>query len=140
MNSRADWTNEEQAIIERLTLSWSKAAMFSITMDSLLAWWSGFVDSIERGYPLTIDDYINDLSTRYHLEQLMQSSPGIAEKLGALVERDDRRFLEATEVEDFTGFQSEPPRGWWDHRVPLHPGAELKSDLDKWRNWRESAR
>lgn len=55
--------------------------------DELIANWTRAVTEIERGYPLTFDDYLNDLDGRHELT----SHPPSAE-LAAL----DERFLSAS--------------------------------------------
>lgn len=105
----------------------------SITFESLIDRWNGFVTEVEGGYRLTGYDYANDLGTRDVIEEILLAiAPSVREKaveggLGAA----DQRFLAATRVANrsLTLGGGVGEAFWWWKRVPKDLSGELASDL-----------
>lgn len=87
--------------------------------------WARTVADVERGYPLTLDDYLNDLDVRHALRHVDASSPE-ADLLVAL----DDRFRAATYPsgecvwgeENAAAEAWDRERHWYYWRLPRHPG------------------
>jgi hypothetical protein len=87
----------------------------------LLRRWREFVDQVERGYSLGIEDYRNDLDVRGIL-----ALAGIEDDtLGALDAR-LQKLLTATGVRVW---ESGPGDAFWDFGYPRNAGADLLDDL-----------
>jgi hypothetical protein len=113
----------EQALLDGLGASlrargWDR----QVTVERLLRDWAALASSVER-YPLTVDDYTNDLCSRDGLALVLDGCPEpLRAKLAALVEEADRAFRAGT-LEDAEGrlaryFRIGPESGWWWSRVP----------------------
>jgi hypothetical protein len=87
----------------------------------LLRRWREFVDQVERGYSLGIEDYRNDLDVRGIL-----ALAGIEDDtLGALDAR-LQKLLTATGVRVW---ESGPGDAFWDFGYPRNAGTDLLDDL-----------
>jgi hypothetical protein len=83
--------------------------------------WREFVEQVERGYPLGLEDYRNDLDIRAILAQAGAEDGEILaldERLKKLLTACDRRVWE-----------SAPDDPFWDFGYPSNAGAELLEDL-----------
>jgi hypothetical protein len=101
--------------------------------------WEEVVQSVEKGYRLGLDDYLNDMDGRQLIE----------ESLHVATTRDRREFLKRIRQADAKmqwlvksagrclwsdetalqeGWTAE--RNWWYFSIPNHPGKELLSDID----------
>jgi hypothetical protein len=106
----------------------------------LVAEWERTARQVEEGYPLGLDDYLNDLDGR----QLLEEAMGVAteperDAVAPRVRQADalaRAHLE-TVHECLWGSrvaQSEewtPQHNWWYFAVPIEPGPMLRDDLEK---------
>jgi len=105
------------------------------TLDRLLNRWSRFVSKVEVGYRLSIYDYTNDLSIRDFLQVILNNCPTairarLHEGIGSW---DNRLILVTKQVEKpLLPPLGEEELGWWWFRIPLHPGDELRKDLENW--------
>jgi len=86
----------------------------------LLAKWAAFVDEVERGYKLGLEDYRNDLDLRAIL-----ALAGLDDAARADDER-LRRLLTAT---DKRVWESSPGDPFWDFGYPKNASGELLEDL-----------
>lgn len=101
-------------------------------LEGLVASWEAIAAQVEAGYPLTLDDYLNDLDVRQIIEVVLRSMP---EPDGPLVNRlrhADARMLSGTVpasrcVWGEGGWTRR--RNWWYYIVPRSPGPDLKADL-----------
>jgi hypothetical protein len=84
--------------------------------------WRKFVESIERGYKLGLEDYRNDLDLRGIIAMLgLDSEVGdLDARLEAMLTARDRRIWESS--------AGDPS---WDFGYPRNAGAELLEDLKK---------
>jgi hypothetical protein len=86
----------------------------------LLARWSKFVDEVERGYKLGLEDYRNDLDLR-----------GIIELagLGSEAQSDDERFRRMLTATGKRIWESSHENAFWDWGYPKNASGELLEDL-----------
>jgi hypothetical protein len=100
--------------------------------------WEEVVRSIEDGYSLGLDDYLNDLDGRQLLEEALAVAPA-QEKKTALqrVRRADAkmqtlvrpsgRCLWGDETARQEGWTAR--KNWWYFSIPVNPGEELLNEL-----------
>ena len=106
-------------------------------LPGLLRMWERLVASVERGYPLTLDDYVNDLDGRQILAETLAALPQAAtpaqrERLA----RADARLRAASRPGPCLWGDANaqahgwtPRTHWWYFRHPKNPGAELAAAL-----------
>jgi hypothetical protein len=83
--------------------------------------WREFVEQVERGYPLGLEDYRNDLDVRAILAQAGaedESVKALDERLRKLLTACDKRVWESVPGEPF-----------WDFGYPRNAGPDLLDDL-----------
>lgn len=82
--------------------------------------WRQFVEEVERGYRLTLDDYRNDLDLRGIIAMLGMDSDvaDLDRRLKALLVHTEKRVWE-----------SKPGDPFWDFGYPSNAGKELMQDL-----------
>ena len=102
--------------------------------------WEEVVRSIEDGYSLGLDDYLNDLDGRQLLEEALAVAP-VQEKKTALqrVRRADAkmqtlvrpsgRCLWGDETARQEGWTAK--KNWWYFSIPVNPGEELLNELSE---------
>ena len=102
--------------------------------------WEEVVRSVEEGYSLGLDDYLNDLDGRQLLEEALAVAPA-QEKKTALqrVRRADAkmqtlvrpsgRCLWGDETARQEGWTAR--KNWWYFSIPVNPGEELLNELGK---------
>lgn len=104
-------------------------------LEGLVTAWERVAEQIERGYDLTLDDYLNDLDTRQILEVVLAAMP---EPDGPLLDRmraADGRVRAATVPtrQCVWGDGAAPGwssrRNWWYFVVPAHPGEDLADEI-----------
>lgn len=83
--------------------------------------WREFVEQVERGYPLGLEDYRNDLDGR----AILALASAEDDEVRALDAR-FRKFLTATETRVW---ESAPGDPFWDFGYPRNAGADLLEDL-----------
>ncbi len=87
----------------------------------LIRRWREFVEQVERGYRLGLEDYRNDLDVRGILElagAVDDEVRALDERLRALLQPAERRVWE-----------SAPGDPFWDYGYPRNAGEELTADL-----------
>jgi hypothetical protein len=87
----------------------------------LLQRWSKFVEQVERGYPLGLEDYRNDLDLR----AIIALAGAEDEAVHALDQRFER-MLTARTVRVWESAAGDPP---WDFGHPKNAGPDLLDDL-----------
>ena len=83
--------------------------------------WRDFVEQVERGYRLGLEDYRNDLDIRAILSQADAED----EEILAL----DERFKKLLTARDRRVWESAPGDPFWDFGYPSNAGPELLNDL-----------
>jgi hypothetical protein len=83
--------------------------------------WREFVEEVERGYPLGLEDYRNDLDVR----AILALAGAEDDEVRALDER-FKKLLAATEVRVWESAAGEP---FWDFGYPRNAGEDLLEDL-----------
>ena len=109
-------------------------------LDGLIDRWIDIVDEVEDGYPLSLDDFLNDMDLRNVLDDaLMVASDAIARQPRARLKEVDARMRAASvatgclwgqDVEKDDGLDA--TRHWWYYRHPLELNDELEAELDAW--------
>ena len=108
-------------------------------LDALIERWHGTVTSVEKTYPFTLDDYLNDLDLRTLLEDALDVAGARASDSREHVRDIDERLRAATlpspslwggdvEVEE----EHSPEREWWYYRRPALLSDDLREELDSW--------
>jgi len=88
----------------------------------LIERWRRFVDEVESGYKLGLEDYRNDLDTRGILRML---------GLDGEVQDLDRRFEAALTARDKRVWETGPGDPFWDFGYPRSARGPLLEDLKK---------
>lgn len=89
--------------------------------DGLLAKWRKFVDEVERGYRLGLEDYRNDLDLRAIL--------ALIEADGDELDDLDSRLQAMLIGHETRVWESAPDDPWWDFGYPKNARGELLGDL-----------
>ncbi len=108
-------------------------------LEKLVENWESVVESVKKGYPLGLDDYLNDLDGRQLLEEAMPVASREERKLCAeRVRRADNVMqtlvkpagmcLWGDKVARKEGWTAE--KNWWYFTQPIHAGSELLSDIE----------
>ena len=97
----------------------------------LVVQWSHIAETVDRGYSLTFDDYLNDLDLRRliaeRLRELADARDGVLpQSLVVALADADIQFREATTTSDHNvwGLENERAEGWtverewWYYRLP----------------------
>ncbi|MGE5790147.1 MAG: hypothetical protein ACM33C_04725 [Syntrophaceae bacterium] len=100
--------------------------------------WEEVVRSVEEGYSLGLDDYLNDLDGRQLLEEALAVAPAQDKKtalqrvrradakMQTLV-RPSGRCLWGDETARQEGWTAR--KNWWYFSIPVNPGEELLNEL-----------
>ncbi|HEX3425598.1 MAG TPA: hypothetical protein VHT30_05665 [Acidimicrobiales bacterium] len=93
-----------------------------VTVERLVDEWWTLANCVDV-YPLTIDDYTNDLTGRDALERVLSwVSPALRERIKDAVETADADFRSRTVEDDGESlnryFRIDESSGWWWHRRP----------------------
>lgn len=86
----------------------------------LIEGWRRFVEQVERGYPLGLEDYRNDLDLRTLIE---------VAQIGAEVAEEDARFRKLLIATDRAVWSSDVPQAFWVMGYPSNAAGELLADL-----------
>ncbi len=98
----------------------------------LIGSWKRTVAEVERGYSDTVDEYLNDVSSRAILQRVIERvPPATRERLVELVSPVDERFRAVTVASRALEiyFRFNPETEWWYARIPLNPGQWLGEDI-----------
>jgi hypothetical protein len=87
----------------------------------LLRRWREFIEQVERGYLLGIEDYRNDLDVR----GIIALAKADDTEIHAL----DARLRELLIATDVRVWESGPDNAFWDFGYPSNAGADLLEDL-----------
>jgi hypothetical protein len=129
VTSLTDEERERLATAERMV---SEGRPRPLSYERLLAAWESLVREVEQGYPATIDDYTNDLTSRDLLQEIVGAcDESLREELTASIEPLDERFRRATRPDEQGRIAEfiEPGAGWWWSRLPLRLEGDLAADL-----------
>lgn len=107
-------------------------------LPGLVESWEKVVKSVEAGYSLTLDDYLNDLDSRQLLEEALEIAP-LAEQQNfeeRIHQADDQMkglttrssvCLWGDELAEEEGWT--PKRNWWYYACPVDADAELLAEI-----------
>ena len=107
-------------------------------LEGLLEDWERTAGQIESGYPLGLDDFLNDLDARQLLDEaIVRASEAERQRLEERIRRADARVrahvrmvgecLWGARVAVAEGWT--PEHNWWYFAVPASPGPMLRDDL-----------
>jgi hypothetical protein len=110
----------------------------SAGLAGLLTRWGEVVSSIQSGYPLTLDDYLNDMDLRQLIDDTLPhtSMRGHKQALVRLYQLDETvrphliqgdRCLWGRKAEAENNWS--PEQNWWYFSLPKNPGPQLATDL-----------
>ena len=91
----------------------------------LLRRWREFVGQVEKGYPLGLEDYRNDLDVRAILEL---AGAGSGDASAAEIQELDERLKNMLVATSVRVWES-APSPFWDFGYPRNAGPELTEDL-----------
>jgi hypothetical protein len=102
--------------------------------------WEEVVRSVEEGYSLGLDDYLNDMDGRQLIDEALHSAPAGDKKtfLKRIRQADAKmqslvkpagRCLWGDETARQEGWTAK--KNWWYFSIPIHPGEELLSEIDE---------
>ena len=102
--------------------------------------WERVVRSVEDGYLLSLDDYLNDLDARQLLEEaLTAASPADLQKFEERIQRADDQMKSLTtrtaiclwsdEVAEEEGWT--PKKNWWYYARPADADPDLLAEIDE---------
>lgn len=102
--------------------------------------WEKVVQSVEEGYTLTMDDYLNDLDARQLLDEAMSvaSAAELARFDDRIQQADDQMksltrrtgvCLWGDEVAEEEGWT--PKKNWWYYSRPIEADADLLAEIDE---------
>lgn len=102
--------------------------------------WEEVVRSVEEGYSLGLDDYLNDMDGRQLLEEALAVAPAQEKRsiLARVRKADaDMRALVRPSVRCLWGDETARQEGWtarknwWYFSVPVNPGEEILANLER---------
>lgn len=102
---------------------WTAGARFRLNWEWLARSWSTFATSVDAGYVGYFEEYLNDLTTRDLIDELVRALPADdAALVEAKISAADQTYQRATHA-DTAGelgrmFRIEPEAGWWWRRFP----------------------
>lgn len=126
------FTDKEINLLNSITESFSKRAKHAYlqSFNEFINKWYIFVQEVEQGYEMTIDDYTNDLTKRDLIDELLRQLPEtLKNKVNTLIEPSDKRFDSATNILKEPIFREDNPPWWW-YRIPKILVGELKEDVE----------
>jgi hypothetical protein len=108
-------------------------------LEGLVAGWERTAAQVREGYPLGLDDYLNDVDGRQLIEEVVTGVPDAAEPaLELRVQAADLAIQESivsteeclwgdaiAESEGWT-----PADNWWYFGLPRDPGPQLREELE----------
>ncbi len=89
--------------------------------DGLVRRWREFVEQVEKGYPLGLEDYRNDLDIRAILERAQAEDPEIRELDARL-----KKMLTAKKKRVWESGENDP---FWDFGYPKNVSGDLREGL-----------
>jgi hypothetical protein len=107
-------------------------------LTGLVESWEKVVQSVEAGYSLTLDDYLNDLDARQLLEEALQvASPTEQQKFEERIRQADDQLKGLTtrsgvclwgdELAEEEGWTAK--KNWWYYACPVDADADLLAEI-----------
>lgn len=125
---------------ELLRTRGSAAHVIEGGLPGLLESWENFVGTVEEGYTLGLDDYLNDLDARQLLADALAVAPSKeSAAMAARLQRADEQMqalVQPTEVclwgDEVAGEEGWTPKNnWWYFSRPRHGELEFLAELDE---------
>src|SRR5262245_40732492 len=109
-------------------------------LPGLVASWERLVQSVEAGYRLGLDDYLNDLDVRQLIEEALEvASDQQRDELDDRIQRADEAMrslvlpvdacLWGPEIAEEEGWTAK--RNWWYFSRPINANSELLAEIDE---------
>lgn len=134
--------SSEDAVRRYLERRGSPGFVVAAGLAGLVRWWEGTSRTVRRGYPLGLDDYMNDLDHRQLIAEVLPlAKPAERKKLRPRVVEADALFKRHSKTTRacLWGAREAKRRGWssrknwWYYRLPAAPGEVLRADLSRHR-------
>jgi hypothetical protein len=110
----------DAAIKEKLLAHGAPAHVIEGGGEGLIAGWRRFVDQVEEGYPLGLDEYRNDLDLRELISVAGLDRHVVAE---------DQRLRNALVADGRPIWETDVPDAFWVRGYPRNASGELLADL-----------
>src|SRR6266853_5852883 len=114
--------DSDRQIVSTILTGYSSGSSKSrLTLEHLLAQWTRIAERMQSLYDMSLNDFLNDVSTRDVLQELIERlSHTSRTRLAAMLEPIDATFKSGTvEVAYLKGDH------WWNHRLPARMGDEM---------------
>ncbi len=137
MTQRA--SGQDDPVRDYLRQSGAPYSVVAQGLRGLVENWERVVDQVVEGYPLTLDDYLNDMDGRQLLQNALDLAPDEVREvfLARVNDADNRirlnlvpagRCLWGSIVAEEEQWIHEV--NWWYFEQPRNPGLKLKQELD----------
>lgn len=125
-SARSKLSTAGRTIVDEHDARWTREAHFSLTLEWLISEWDRFTRAVEAGYRGYGEEYLNDLTARDMLDELMRALPaGDAAVIEAAITDADETYMRATVPDDAgkiaADFLVDAESGWWWRRFPSTP-------------------
>lgn len=109
-------------------------------LQGLVENWESVVRSVEDGYSLGLDDYLNDLDARQLIEEVLTvASTAQLNEFSPRIDQTDKVFKSLTEPIEHSLWGDEvaeeeawtPENNWWYYARPIDADAELLVEIDQ---------
>jgi hypothetical protein len=101
-------------------------------IDWLIDSWKNFVESCEKGYTLSIDDYTNDLTSRDIIHNVLDKleDNNLRNKIKIIIQPFDLRFRQLLVDTQIQTWPDEDKTKWWFFGIVKNANGELLEDLN----------
>jgi hypothetical protein len=124
--------SDDYESLQRASDELTRSGWRRVSLNDALGAWERFVENVETGYSMTIDDYTNDLSIRRWPEEARAFlTPRTAAWMDERLVIPDARFRDATT--EASGRWPTVGDGWWVRRIPKVLVGELADDVSQMR-------
>lgn len=121
-----NFSTRGREIVQQHEERWTREARFRLTLERVVRDWITFSERVERGYTGYFEEYLDDLTTRDLLDEVIRALPrGDASLVEARISGADQTYRQATRPDEggelAKMFRIEPDDGWWWRRFPRQP-------------------
>jgi hypothetical protein len=139
-SSREDAMKEKDPVGEFLRKRGCPEHIVKGGLRGLVENWEEVVRSVEEGYRLGLDDYLNDMDGRQLIKEVLHLAPaGVKKTFLKRIRQADAKMqwlvkpagscLWGDETARQEGWTAE--KNWWYFSMPTHPGGELLREFDE---------
>lgn len=121
--ARDELSEAGQAVLCEHDARWTREAHFTLTLEWLIGEWDKFARAIGAGYRGYWEEYLNDLTARDLLDEVIRAMPvGDAAVIEQAIKYADQTYMRATKPDDegrsAASFRVDRDAGWWWRRFP----------------------